>query len=345
MCKVIVIAFFKWGLVAFLLSQNFVAHAQAEAKTSYSPRINGTIRTKFEYQPTPRQVRIGVRNARLSATGLVSDWMSYKVEGDLFDQGEMKMLNAHIRLGPIGNTDLKMGFMRVPFTIDAHRTPDLLYFANRSFIAKQVGSIRDVGATIRYNLKTKFPLVIEAGLFSGAGFAFHKDFWTDRINYAAKLQSSLPLGLKLSLSTQKCRPTDTDMYMYDAAFSYSDDRWHAEIECLRKYYQGGAFDPVLAYNIFASYSLPLEQRIRRISFLARYDYMDDHSNGKLNENGQLNVTDYARHRATAGITLGLASKPFVSEIRINYEKYFYRPGAIVKRSEQDKFLIEFMARF
>ena len=32
------------------------------------------------------------------------------------------------------------------FTIDAHRSPHLQYFANRSFIAKQVGNVRDVGA-------------------------------------------------------------------------------------------------------------------------------------------------------------------------------------------------------
>ncbi len=38
--------------------------------------------------------------------------------------------------------------MRVPFTIDAHRSPHLQYFANRSFIAKQVGNVRDVGAVI-----------------------------------------------------------------------------------------------------------------------------------------------------------------------------------------------------
>lgn len=32
------------------------------------------------------------------------------------------------------------------FSIDAHRNPSAQYFANRSFIAKQVGDMRDVPA-------------------------------------------------------------------------------------------------------------------------------------------------------------------------------------------------------
>ena len=43
-------------------------------------------------------------------------------------------------------------------------------------------------------------------------------------------------------------------------------------------------------------------------------------------------------------TLSIA-KPFISDIRINYEKYFYNEDATPKVSEQDKFVIEFMTRF
>ena len=35
----------------------------------------------------------------------------------------------------------------------------------------------------------------------------------------------------------------------------------------------------------------------------------------------------------------------VSDIRINYEKYFYRSGAVAKPSERDKIVIEVMTRF
>ena len=84
--------------------------------------------------------------------------------------------------------------------------------------------------------------------------------------------------------------------------------------------------------------------MKKISPLVRYDYMSDHSDGSLDDNGALYTTDYRRQRITGGVTLSL-STPFVSDIRINYEKYFYREGAIAKPSERDKVVIEFMTRF
>ena len=90
--------------------------------------------------------------------------------------------------------------------------------------------------------------------------------------------------------------------------------------------------------------------IRYITPLVRYDYMSDHSDGtrhadgKANTEGKLIVNDYQRSRLTGGVTLSL-KKPFVSDIRLNYEKYFYRDGGIAHRSERDKIVVEFMTRF
>ena len=60
--------------------------------------------------------------------------------------------------------------------------------------------------------------------------------------------------------------------------------------------------------------------------------------------GRLVLTDSERKRLTGGITLSL-QRPFISDIRINYEKYFYPENALIHVSEQDKFVIEFMTRF
>lgn len=79
--------------------------------------------------------------------------------------------------------------------------------------------------------------------------------------------------------------------------------------------------------------------------------MSDHSDGKRyntngdeDEAGTLVINDYRRSRLTGGLTFSL-DLPFVSDIRLNYEKYFYRSGAIAKPSEKDKLVIEFMTRF
>lgn len=89
--------------------------------------------------------------------------------------------------------------------------------------------------------------------------------------------------------------------------------------------------------------------IRKVSPLARYDFMSDHSDGTRyggsdTELGALKINDYKRHRVTGGVTLSLA-KPFISDIRINYEKYFYRKGGVAKTSEKDKIVVEFMTKF
>ena len=83
--------------------------------------------------------------------------------------------------------------------------------------------------------------------------------------------------------------------------------------------------------------------------MARYDFMSDHSDGTRYDAtddtpGALKVNDYKRHRVTGGVTISLA-KPFISDIRINYEKYFYRKGGVAKTSEKDKFVIELMTHF
>lgn len=65
--------------------------------------------------------------------------------------------------------------MRVPFTIDAHRSPHLQYFANRSFIAKQVGNVRDVGASASWTFNDRMPITLEGGIFNGSGLTNQKN--------------------------------------------------------------------------------------------------------------------------------------------------------------------------
>ena len=97
-----------------------------------------------------------------------------------------------------------IGQERVPFTIDAHRSPHQQYFANRSFIAKQVGNVRDVGAEIGYTWNVGFPIIVNAGIFNGSGLTNQKDYWTKGVNYSAKAQFLFP-NVNLVLSTQKIK--------------------------------------------------------------------------------------------------------------------------------------------
>ena len=335
----------------FLTMGTTTVYPQEKTSADRTPHIHGTIRGKYEYQPQDAAGRFEVRNARVSVDGKVADWVQYKAEIDLADEGKIKMLDAYTRLTPVDKLDFTIGQMRVPFTIDAHRSPHQQYFANRSFIAKQVGNVRDVGATLSYTLDVGFPIKLDAGLFNGSGLTNQKDFWTKNINFSTKAQLFFPGGWNLTLSAQKIRPDITSVMMYDAGAYYHAHGWHIEAEYLYKHYDRDEFHPVHSVDAFINYDIPLKSKLfSKISPLVRYDFMSDHSDGihyldgKQNPEGTMKITDYKRSRVTGGFTLSI-DKPFVSDIRVNYEKYFYRHGGIPKVSEKDKFVIEVMTRF
>lgn len=310
----------------------------------YLPEIHGTIRAKYEFQTQTKESRFEVRNARFSVSGNVHPIVAYKAEVDLSYEGVIRMLDAYARVFLVKDVNVTLGQMRVPFTIDAHRSPHQQYFANRSFIAKQVGDVRDVGVTASYTQKKNFPFILEGGLFNGSGL-YNQKVWHKTLNYSVKAQLLPSKNWNVTLSTQMIKPEDVRINMYDVGVYYEMNRFHIEAEYLYKMYGHEAFKDVHAINSFVNYDLPLPRVFNKISFLARYDMMTDHSNGIADkEIGALKIDDYARHRVTGGITLSL-SKAFIADIRLNFEKYFYNKGGIPKESERDKIVFEFMTRF
>ena len=314
-------------------------------KKDYLPKINGTLRAKYEYQTEMGAGRFEMRNARVSITGNVLPIVAYKAEVDLCDEGQIKMLEAYARIFPLKGLTVTAGQMRVPFTIDAHRSPHQQYFANRSFIAKQVGNVRDVGLTLGYELPIALPLTLEAGLYNGTGLTNQK-VWHKEVNYSAKAVLYPVKGWNVTLSVQGIQPEEVWMRSYDIGTYVEFGRFHLEGEYLYKQYSDHAFKDVHAVDAFVNYDLPLRKAFSKISFLARYDMMTDQSDAKTydEETGRLSITDYKRHRLTGGITLSL-SKAFRTDLRLNYEKYFYPEGSIAKESEQDKIVLELMVRF
>ncbi len=322
-----------------------VSTGAEKAKSPYIPDFHGTIRAKYEYEPTINKGRFEIRNARLSVEGKIIPIVRYKAEIDLSDEGSIKMLDAYIRLQPKERLKFTFGQMRVPFSIDAHRSPHLQYFANRSFIAKQVGNVRDVGVAASWTFGARTPITLEGGIFNGSGLTNFKNFWTSDYNFSLKSQICLWRQLNIVLSCQKAKASDVNTYMYDGGIYWENSRWHIEAEYLRKHYANDAFRPVNAVDAFAAYRLPLKRNKMALSFLGRYDYMSDHSKGSKDENGILLVDDPERHRFTGGMTLSLGKGALQADIRLNYEQYFYNKGVEPSISEQNKIVLELVAHF
>lgn len=334
--------------VAALTQQNLAAQTLSDTtrtqnRPSWVPRVSGTIRAKAEYQTHERESRFEVRTARVSLEGFVTPIVDYKAEIDLSDEGQIKMLDAYAGVLPVHGLDLRLGQMRVPFSIDAHRSPHKQYFANRSFIAKQVGNVRDVGFYAGYTFQN-LPLILEGGAFNGSGLTNQKNYWTKEFNFSVKAQAPLPCGLTLQASVQKISPNSVNTYLYDGGITFQSGRFTLEAEYLRKHYTKGAFANVNAWDAFVCYDQPLPKVFRKLSFLCRYDRMDNHSDGTLGDDGKLKLTDASRQRVTGGITLSLAKK-MNADIRLNYEKYFYNDIALAKASERDKAVVELVVHF
>lgn len=320
----------------------------------HSPQLHGILRGKYEYEPNLQASRFEVRNARLSVNGNVTLRSSYKLEVDLCDETQIKMKDAWVCVNPWNTLRISIGQQRMPFSIDAHRNPSEQFLANRSFIAKQVGDMRDVGLLLGYDFLTndnRKILSIDAGVFNGSNLENQKTAWFTSPGYSARIQFFPIKGLAIipSIQHQSIANHLTSYTSIDFGAYYKFSGFHLEAEFLRKFYAHNTFNDCNAIDAMAIYKMTMKKRyLNGISYLLRYDYMGNHSDGQKGFNEELNrliQSDAERHRLTAGITFHVDNPYFPTEIRLNYENYWYPQGNIPKESEQDKLVAELMIRF
>ncbi len=348
-------------LVALLAGGYVLCRAEdgqgaAQLSGKYMPEFHGILRGKYEYEPDLDASRFELRNARLSVEGKLPLRSLYKMEVDFCDETEIKMKDAWVGVNPWKTLQFTVGQQRMPFSIDAHRNPSAQYFANRSFIAKQVGDMRDVGLIAEYAFSNKGGrkvAVIDAGLFNGASVTSQKTAWHSDWDYSARVQLFPVKGLVVMPSVQHmaiagraAHYTSLDLGAY-----YERKGWHAEAEYLHKMYTGNVFSDCPAADAMLIYKMPVKREkcfLEAISYMGRYDYMGDHTSGaegyREDNASRLAVTDYERHRMTLGLTLSVRNPYFPTDIRFNYEKYWYPHGG-AKESEQDKLVVELAIRY
>lgn len=328
-----------------ILLTAFSAHGteRKESTTSYMPQIHGTVRARYELEPERMNSRFQVRNARVSVSGNVSPMIDYYVQADFCDRGSFKMLDAWAGLRPTEWLKIQAGQQRMPFSVDATRGPHALYFANRSFIGKQVGNVRAVGLKVRTTLPNT-TAYLEAGIFNTHGLTDHVT-WDRTFNYSAKAGYVLH-NVKAEIGAESVRPDSIRANLLDFSLSWNCGRWMVEGEYTSKHFVHGRLRTCHAYNIMTDYHMPLKtDMFNRLSFQGRFDGMTDHSSGKRNSDGDLYYTDRARNRITIGSTLSYIKSSIRADLRVNYEKYFYHHGFDAPDGDRDKITVEFVVRF
>lgn len=312
---------------------------------SLTPEIHGTLRGRYEFETEQGEGRFQVRNARVSLNGKVAPIIDYYVQVDACDKGEMKFLDAWGRISFTKEFKLQVGQFRKPFGVDAFRNPANLYFANRSFIGKQVGTMRGVGGKVIYN-SLRLPLVIEAGIFNASTADDHTTYSKD-VSFSSRALYTIG-NITLSGGYQTIKPYETRMNFADANVMWHFGRWHIEGEYVYKHYNFDVYKDCHAYNFFTCYTMPVKFSVfSQLALLARWDGTTDHSDSKtFDETLQsLTTTEQARNRITAGCTLKYKYKTVRCDIRMNYEKYFYHTGVTATQGNRDKILAELVIIF
>lgn len=340
----------KLGGIVFLLMATgmFSGQVQAEIQTKnqevdYKPEIHGTLRAKYELEPEYMENRFQVRNARLEVVGKIAPMIDYKFNADFCDRGKFKMLDAYGRIDLGKGIKVQAGQMRIPFSVDATRAPHVRYFANRSFIAKQVGNVRGVGAKLTYAFST-LPINVEAGVFNSGGTSDHQ-VWGKSMDYAGKINYKMK-NVKIEAGVESIVPDSIRINLLDCSLSWSTSKWLIEGEYIYKHYTNNTFDACHAYNIMANYAMPIKLGVfNQLTFQGRFDGMTKHSDGERNEFGVLEQTDAARNRITVGTTFSYILPHVKTDIRLNYENYFYHKGETVSSGDRDKLVVEFVVRF
>lgn len=315
-----------------------------EDKISLVPELHGTFRGRLEYEPESEMQRFQVRNARLCVSGRVAEPIGYFFQADFCDRGKFKMLDAYGWLAPDSNWKIMVGQTRIPFSIDASRTPHGYLFANRSFICKHTSNFRGVGAKFSYS-PTPVPFYLEAGLFNTATMANH-DVWQSSVSLGAKARYTFADCLAAEIGFESLVPDSIRWNAFDISLSYQQRRWLIEGEYVNKHYTNRAHPTCHAYNLMGQYTLPVKAGIfNRLSFQTRFDGMTAHSDGYRDASGRLCTTQPRRNRLTLGSTLGYVRAKVLCEIRLNYEQYFYPSDVDVADGNNSKLVAELVIRF
>lgn len=309
---------------------------QTNQLNAYLPKVDGSLKTKVEFDLENSKMRFEVRNARFGAKGNVNKYIAYRAEIDLSDEGKIKMLDAYVKITPLSNLDIYLGQRKVPFGTDYMRSPVENIFANRSFVAKYTNDgLRDIGLVVNYKFGKKMPVELWIAALNGTGN--NNPQWIDRPNFAGRASLEPVKNFRITGNYYNgATTTQKDLNMFGGELRYQTDKLLVETELMKRHYftndslnvetsQSGFYIHSY-YNFFTGKNM-----IQYIAPVARYDFMGD----LLNKNNLL------AERITAGINFGFEPKPFKAEIRLNYEKYLKK----YNDTHFDRFTIEFIAKF
>jgi hypothetical protein len=319
-------------LITFPGNQFSFSQDTSAARSEFAPDLDVILKVKTEYDLDNSLMRFEVRNARFGLKGKINDFMSYKVELDLSDEGKMKMLDAYVRLTPLKNLDIYLGQRKIPFSTDYMRNPAENIFANRSFLAKYINDgMRDIGFYIDYRFDTDIPLEILLGAVNGTGN--NNPQWIEKPNFVSRLILGRETGFRATGNFYYGEAENKDhLALFGGEIRYNTGNFLIESEYISRNWTDSLRIHDDGFYLHSYYNVILNDKIiKMITPTVRWDYMGD-----LMYSGRIDAS-----RVTLGVNFGFDPKQFHSEIRLNYENYLKSSLPV----HTDKLTLEFIARF
>jgi hypothetical protein len=322
-------------VVIFIVTTFRISGQQApETKSEFFPDIDGIIKAKVEFDLDNSLVRFEVRNARFGVKGKINNYMSYKAELDLSDEGKMKMLDAYVKFTPLRNLDFYLGQRKIPFSTDYMRSPAENIFANRSFLAKYINDgMRDIGFYADYKIDGSIPVDILLGAVNGTGN--NNPQWIEKPNFVSRLSVGPETGFRATGNLYYGEAEYKDhLALFGGELRYSKGSFFIESEYISRNWTDTTATRIHDDGLYihSYYNFFVDRKmIKLITPTARWDFIGNSVFG-----GEVSAG-----RLTFGVNVGFESKPFYSEIRLNYENYL--KGSLPAHT--DKLTLEFIARF
>lgn len=324
-------------LITFISSATFASENDSTA--THSIKIDGTLKNKFEYASDTKMSRFSVRNSRVGISGDIDNIYAYRVQVELSDEGQFKVLDLSGTLKPVKGLSFTLGQTSIPLFNSYIVSPGQMMFANRTFLGKYFLSTRDLGILSRYDFRLgTLPTRLEFGLYNGN--AINNPVWKQDMSYGGRITLGSMKGARVSTKVYNYPNNDTTHFLfYGIDARYEADNWKLEAEVMKKDSKTEYHSDLLAYYIQGAYILPVKTKFFDYMQPAiRWDAIDD----------TMGEDDFDVKRITAGLGFGFKGERFASILRVDYEWYFVNntlPIFVNDEMDSDKITVELLFTF
>lgn len=306
--------------------------AKEDKQSFYKPQLCGSMMAYFNVNTYDGDQRFAVRNAQVGIKGNASNNISYYIQVNFHNLGNVTVLDSYMRYTHEG-FNLTLGQQWVHLTSDFDRCgPKSNLFTSRSYgvvfipMYSDGGSIwsfgnRDIGLYANYTFSTDIPITLSLGAFNGAGF--NKIEWDNDINLTGRIQIGGKSGLSGGGSIY-CGNTGFNQKtsIYSGEIRYIKENIFIEANYQQKRVDLGGVNQITKAGLIEGYytfKTPKSRLFDSYAPTLRYDFGD----GMLYKNlSSGDIEEQDASRISALINFMLKGSKVRSRFSVGYEKVF-----------------------